>query len=72
MVLSDAQDDVVLQDVQRVIHGVYCQVCGPLQTHLINTRTNKSRVDHQRDITNIFKILQATENKALIDSIHCM
>lgn len=28
--LRDLQDDVVVQDVQRVVQRVHCQVCWPL------------------------------------------
>ena len=47
VVLRDAQDDVVLQHVQRVVHGVHSQVCGPLQTHL-------QKPQHMSEIVFIF------------------
>lgn len=34
MVLGDAEDDIVFQHVEGVVHGVHCQVGGPLEAHL--------------------------------------
>lgn len=33
-VFSDLQHNVVVQDVDRVIHGIDRQICGPFQTNL--------------------------------------
>lgn len=38
VVLSDAENDIVFQHVERVVHGVHGQVCGPLQTDLVRER----------------------------------
>lgn len=37
MVLGDAKDDVVLQNVQGVVHGVDSKVCWPLQSEPMDT-----------------------------------
>lgn len=34
VVFSDAQDHIVFQYIEGVIHGVHCQVCWPLKAHL--------------------------------------
>ena len=34
MVLGDDKDDVVLQNIQGVVHGVDSKVCWPLQANL--------------------------------------
>lgn len=40
MVLSDAEDNIVFQDIEGVVHGVDRQVGGPLKAHLKDSRNH--------------------------------
>lgn len=34
VVFSDAQNHIVFQYIERIVHGVHCQIGWPLKTHL--------------------------------------